>query len=219
MGRRVFVLAMILGFATTAWCREARSVPSAARDAVSPCLQGMLGEYSPLLTWSNWSIGLIVQPCLASYDPYDGSQEDGLNGGAWPVDAGLGALWRTKLGLLGLSAVPDALGRYRGRELELSYSRPFGLGGLEFFPSMGMRWKSQDLVDSWYGMKPDDRPGSAGSGSLDPFVRLSMRHWITPKWSLQASVQYEWLDGNPADNPIMNANHDASVMVGVAYSW
>jgi outer membrane scaffolding protein for murein synthesis (MipA/OmpV family) len=33
------------------------------------------------------------------------------------------------------------------------------------------------------------------------------------------AVQYEWLDGEMTDSPIVDDDYDASFMVGALYSW
>jgi len=185
---------MIAGFVTSGWCRGAET--SGKNDDGPIPVQGGSAAVRPR-PYTGADAGILPIPLLA----YEGT------------------FWGTSFGLLGLSVVTDALGRHRGHELEFSYTRPFSLVDFDFFPSMGMRWRSQDLVDYCYGVRPDERPGYAGSSSLDAFVRLSVRRMITSRWSLQASVQYEWLDGSIADSPIMDANHEASLLIGMCYSW
>ena len=136
------------------------------------------------------------------------------------IDAGLGASWMTGFGLFGLSAVHDALGVHNVRGLEFSYTYPFRLGGFVFLPSAGMRWESHSLVDYYYSGQPSEAGADhEDSTALDPFVRLAVRRRITPRWSLLAGVQYEWLDESTTDSPVVDADHDATLAVGMSYSW
>ena len=86
-----------------------------------------------------------------------------------------------------------------------------------------MRCKNQDLVNYYYGVRPSGgragRPAYEGESGFDPFVRLALRHQLTEGWSLLAAAQYEWLDSQPADSPFLDANHDASFIVGMLYEW
>jgi len=117
----------------------------------------------------------------------------------------------------------DAIPSREGQELEFSYTILFSLHGFDFIPSAGMRWKSQDLVDYYYGVRPREaqagRPAYEGENSLDPFVRLAVRRKLTERWSLLAAAQYEWLDDEIRSSPIVDADYDASFMIGMLYSW
>jgi outer membrane protein len=140
----------------------------------------------------------------------------------WSLDAGLGASWLTDFGFFGLSVARDVLGGHDARGLELSYTYPFRLGGFVFLPSAGMRWKSHNLVDYYGGQLGQagvDRPAREDSTALDPFVRLGVRRRIAPRWSLLASIQYEWLDESITDSPVGDVDHDASFAMGMSYSW
>ncbi|MBN1506323.1 MAG: MipA/OmpV family protein [Sedimentisphaerales bacterium] len=141
----------------------------------------------------------------------------------WSIDAGLGTLWLTDFGFFGLSAARDVLGRQDARGLELSYTYPFRLGGFVFLPSAGMRWKSHNLVDCYHGGQLGeagaDRPTHEDSTALDPFVRLAVRRKMTPRWSLLASAQYEWLDESITDSPVADADYDAFFTIGMSCSW
>lgn len=139
----------------------------------------------------------------------------------WPADPDIS--WPTQFGLFGLAAVADTPGNHKGQGLEFSYRVLFELGGFAFIPSAGMRWKSQDLIDYYYGVRPREtgvgRPAYEGENSLDPFVRLAMRRRLTDRWSLLAVAQYEWLDDQIRSSPIVDADYDASFMLGMLYSW
>ncbi len=197
-------------------------VPLSAYEGDPLSLWDMAGGY-PLPAGKGWSIGPVVQPRFQGYGEEDSSALWGMDDRNWSIDAGIGASWMTKIGRFGLSGVTDMLGRHKGQELEFSYTVLFKLGGLDFIPSAGMRWKSQDLVDYYYGVRPREamagRPAYEGENALDPFVRLTMRHKLTGRWSLLAFAQYEWLDDEIKSSPIVDADYDASFMVGMLYSW
>jgi outer membrane protein len=197
-------------------------VPLFAYEGKRLYLRGVVGGYR-LLMGEGWSVGPVVQPRFDGYDQEDSSALKGMDERHWSLDAGVAASWLTKIGLFGLSAVTDALGKHKGQELEFSYTILFNLAGFDFIPSAGIRWKSQDLVDYYYGVQPSEvrpgRPAYEGQDALDPFARLAVRRKLTDRWSLLAAVQYEWLDDAITDSPIVDANYDASFLVGALYSW
>jgi MipA family protein len=197
-------------------------VPLFAYEGKRLYMRGITGGYR-LFIGDGWSIGPVLQPRFDGFDEGDSSALDGMDDRKWSVDAGVGVSYLTKVGLFGLSYVTDILGRHKGQELELSYTVLFRLGGFDFIPSAGMRWKSENLVDYYYGVKPSEallrRPVYEGEEALDPFVRLAVRRKFTERWSLLAAVQYEWLDDEITNSPIVNSNYDVSFMAGVLYSW
>jgi outer membrane protein len=176
-----------------------------------------------LLSGEDWSVGPVIQPHFDGFNEDDSPSLDGMDDRDWPVGAGISVSWLTKIGFFGLSGVTDILGKHKGQELEFSYKVLFNLGGFDFIPSAGMRWKSQDLVDYYYGVRPREaRAGRStyeGEPALDPFVRLAVRRKLTERWSFLAAAQYEWLDDEIRGSPLVDADYDASFMVGMFYSW
>jgi len=197
-------------------------IPLFAYEGERLYLRGLVGGYR-LLMDKGWSIGPIVQPRFEGYSQDESSALRGMGDRDWSIDAGLGTSWLTRFGLFELSGVTDILGRHRGQEVELTYTIMFPLMGFDFVPSAGMRWKSGNLVDYYYGVRPSEarsgRFAYDGDAALDPFLRLAVRRKITERWSLLAAAQYEWLDDEITDSPIVDARYDASFIIGMLYSW
>ncbi len=145
------------------WRGLSQSVPGAGRRLrrrASLCAQCHRGVSDHLVQRSDdWAHG------AAAFEGYSGSDSPFLNGMQsrdWSVDGGVNIEAATPVGLLGLSIVTDLLGRYRGQEVEFRYLIMFPLLGFNWIPSGGVRWKSDNLVDYYYGVRPDearpDRP-------------------------------------------------------------
>ncbi len=169
------------------------------------------------------SLGPVTQSLSGSRDDEDSVAFHGVNDRLWSLAAGPGISWPTRIGLFGLSGVAGTLGSHRGQELEFSYRVLFNLGGFDLIPSAGMRWKSQDFVDYSYSMRSSEtwagRPAYEGENTFDPFVRLAVRCKLTEGWSLLATAQYEWLDGEIRNSPVADADYDASLLVSMLYLW
>lgn len=197
-------------------------VPLFAYEGERFYLRGIVGGYR-LFSSGGWSIGPIVQPRFDGYNAQDSSFLRGMDDRDWSVDAGVGISLLTQVGLFGLSLVTDVLGRHDGQELELSYTAMFKLDEFQFIPSIGMRWKSENIVDYYFGVEPDevrpDRMAYDGDDAVNPFVRLAVRRKLTSRWSLLGAVQYEWLDDEITDSPLVQDSYDASIMAGLLYSW
>jgi outer membrane protein len=197
-------------------------IPTFAYEGRRLYMRGVVGGYR-LWAGKGWSIGPILQPRFDGFDADDSRTLRGMDDRRWSVDAGIGLSWLTDFGLFGLSYVTDILGRHKGQEMEFSYTALFRFGGFDFIPSAGMRWKSENLVDYYYGVRPGEalpgRPAYEGEEALDPFVRLAVRRRLTQRWSLLAAVQYEWLNSEITDSPIVDSDYQASFIAGVLYAW
>jgi outer membrane protein len=197
-------------------------VPILAYEGKRLYVRGVAGGYR-LFTGEGWSIGPVIQPRFDGYNEDDSPALAGMGRRDWSVDAGVGLSWLTGVGLFGLSYVTDLLGKHDGQEIEFSDTVLFKWMGFDVIPSAGIRWKTRSLVDYYYGVKPAEarvgRPAYEGDSALDPFARLALRRELSERWSLLTAVQYEWLDDEIADSPIVDADFDASFMVGVLYSW
>ena len=176
-----------------------------------------------LISESGLMIGPQVQPRIEGFDGGDGPFLHGMRDRNWSVDGGVNIEAVTPVGLLGVSIVSDLLGRHRGQEIEFRHLIMFPLFGFHLIPSGGVRWKSDRLVDYYYGVRPNearpDRPAYQGEQAFDPFLRLVVRRPLTKHWSLFCDAQYEWLAGAITDSPIVSKDHQLSLTAGALYAW
>lgn len=185
-------------------------------------LRGVGGGYR-LLHKGRWSFGPVLQPRFDGYEEDDSRDLAGMDDRDLTLDGGVAMTWRTNRGLLGVSWVTDLLGKHDGQELEFSYTAVLSHGGFDFIPSVGLRYKTDKLVDYYYGVKSDEvragRPAYEADEAMDPFVRLAVRRKLVGKWSLLGAVQCEWFDSEIKDSPIVDQSQDLSFVAGVLYSW
>lgn len=201
-------------------------VPLFAYEGKRLYFRGLTGGYW-LFTWNGVSMGPVLQPRFDGYDEEDSSALRGMDDRDWSVDGGAGVSWLTDVGLFGLAFVTDLLGRHNGQELEFSYTVRFKWADFDFIPSAGMRWKSENLVDYYYGVQADEvrfNPAPArlaydGDDAVDPYIRMAVRRKLLPRWSLLAAAQYEWLDDAITDSPIVDEGYEASFLLGLLYTW
>lgn len=185
-------------------------------------LRGVGGGYQ-LFRRGGWSFGPVLQPRFDGYEADDSRYLAGMKDRDLTLDGGVGLSWRAKWGLIGLSCITDLLGKHDGQELELSYTAVFPYAGCDFIPSAGLRYKSDNLVDYYYGVRTsearDGRPAYEAEEATDPFVRLAVRRKLGGQWSLLGAVQYEWFDSEIKDSPIVDKDYDVSFVGGLLYSW
>ena len=168
-------------------------------------------------------IGPLVQPRVEGFKEDDSPFLEGMQDRNWSVDGGVNIEAVTPVGLLGTSIVTDLLGRNRGQEVEFRYLIMLPVLGFHLIPSGGVRWKSDNLVDYYYGVRPSearpDRPAYEGKQAFDPFLRLVVRHKLTKHWSAFSDAQYEWLASEITNSPIVSKDYQLSVTTGVLYAW
>ncbi len=189
-------------------------------------VRGVMGGYW-LFSLDGLSAGPVIQPRLEGYEEDDSSLLEGMKDRDWSVDGGVGANWLTGAGLFGVTFVTDLLGRHDGQELDFSHTILFEWAGFNFISSAGVRYKSGKLIDYYYGVRRNEvrfdeavaRPAYEGNDALDPYLRLVVRRRLSERWSLLGAVQYEWLDDEISDSPIVDDGYEASLLLGVLYSW
>ncbi len=185
-------------------------------------LRGVGGGYR-LFHKGGWSLGPVLQPRFDGYEEDDSHELAGMDDRDLTLDGGVGLTWLNDWGLIGVSWVTDLFGKHDGQEVELSYTAVLSRFGCDFIPSVGLRYKTDKLVDYYYGVKTDEaragRPAYEADDATDPFVRLAVRHKLVGKWSLLGALQYEWFDSEIKDSPIVDKSQDVSFVAGVLYSW
>jgi outer membrane protein len=168
-------------------------------------------------------IGPQVEPRVDGFKEDDSPFLRGMRDRNWSVDGGVNIEAATPVGLLGTSITTDLLGRHRGQEVEFRYLIMFPALGLHVSPTGGIRWKSDNLVDYYYGVKPNEarpgRPAYEGEQAFDPFLRLVVRRKLTKHWSLFSDARYEWLASEITNSPIVSRDYQFSITTGALYAW
>jgi outer membrane protein len=185
-------------------------------------LRGLSGGYR-LIRGEGWSIGPVFQPRFEGYESGDSSKLKGMRDRDGTLDAGLGFSWHSKWGLISASWLTDVFGKHNGHETELSYTLKFPWNGFEWVPSVGLRYKSANLTSYYYGVRADEarvgRPAYKPGSAVDPFVRLAVTRRLNEKWSLVGGVQYEWLDSEIHDSPIVEQRYFVLSVLGLMYTF
>lgn len=188
--------------------------------------RGVMGGYW-LYSFDGVSVGPVIRPRFEGYTEDDSPALEGMHDRDWSIDGGLGLSWLTDIGLFGAAFVTDLLGRHNGQELDFSYTILFKYEGFDLIPSVGVRWMSANLVNYYYGVEADEirfdqaisRASYEGDGAVDPYLRLVVRHKLAGRWSLLGAAQYEWLDREITDSPIVDDDYVLSFLLGVLYTW
>ncbi len=201
-------------------------IPMFAYEGKRLYFRGIMGGYW-LYNVDGFSVGPVLRPRFEGYEEDDSHELEGMDDRDWSIDGGLGLAWLTDVGLFGVTFVTDLLGRHKGQELDLSYTILFKWAGFDLVPSVGLRWKSKNLIDYYYGVEDDEvrfdetisRGSYEGDDAIDPYLRMVVRRKLAGRWSLLGAVQYEWFDSEIKDSPIVDDGYETSFLLGVMYAW
>ncbi len=163
----------------------------------------------------------MVQPRLYGYSASDSPVLNGMEDRLWSVDGGANIEAVTRVGQFGLYIITDLMGRHRGQEVQFEHTFLFPLPWFRLITMTGVRWKSDNLVDYYYGVKPEEarpgRPAYEGEQAFDPYFRLVIRRNLTEHWSLIGAAEYEWLASQITNSPIVNKDHEMLFSAGILY--
>jgi len=170
-----------------------------------------------------FSFGPVAQLRTDGFDAEESDVLAGMDDRNFSIDAGLAAAWRDDdVGQFELSAVTDVLDRSGGEELELSYTALFRASGFRFVPQLAVRWQDEDLLDYYYGVRPEEalpgRPEYHPGSALTPELSVLAERPLSKRWTLFARVGHSWLPSEVRDSPIVEDGGRTTLALGVGYS-
>jgi outer membrane protein len=109
-----------------------------------------------------------------------------------------------------LDALYEVTGEHDGYEVRAAVAAPIIQTHNSLVFSVGMTWKSAEIVRYYYGIEGLYEPGS----SLSPFLKLGFSRPLSARWTFNAFVHYEHLGGAIADSPIIGEDGVTTGFVG-----
>jgi outer membrane protein len=138
----------------------------------------------------------------------------------YAIEIGVELLTDGSWGALQLSAFQDASGTHDGFELGADYSFSWRRGRLHVEPSFGVSYKSQDLNDYYWGLTAAEGQGVLSAYQADAGVnwntRLTVAWQLNRNWAATLSVDYERLNDEAFESPIVEERSVRGVFAGVA---
>lgn len=124
------------------------------------------------------------------------------------LNAAVGGLW----GTFQASLLSDVTETSEGSEVDLRYSYPIQSGLWTFETAAGATWKSEELVDYYYGVKDSEartgRDAYQGEAAINPYAEFVMAYKLSRQWSIIGGVEIEQLDDALADSPIIDEDYE-----------
>lgn len=126
-------------------------------------------------------------------------------------------------GRLQVSAHHDASRRHDGYEIYASYGRPARRGRWLVEPSFGFAWKSRELNDYYWGVRPHESSTllpeyQAGSG-FNTHARFVASYQLGRHWTFVVATEHERLSSEVARSPMVAERSVRSGFAGFRYTF
>jgi outer membrane scaffolding protein for murein synthesis (MipA/OmpV family) len=155
------------------------------------------------------------------FDADDNQALAGLDEREEALDVGVSVNLAQLGGVFSLAALTDVSNRHQGQEVSLSYGIPLEGAYWEVTPSLGVAWKSSDLVDYYYGVEAKEaRPGRAeyqGEAAMNGFVGLDATLAFSRQWLVTGGLSFSALANEISDSPLIEDDREVSGSLGVIY--
>lgn len=141
----------------------------------------------------------------------------------YAVEAGFELLSDGSWGHLQFTAHHDVSGKHDGYELDLNYG--LGMRGRRWYvePSVGLSFKSAALNDYYWGVRPEESsdalPAYEAGGGVNVRGRLALSYYLSSHWALSLAAEYERLNDDAADSPIVEDREVLGYFAGIRYRF
>lgn len=150
-----------------------------------------------------------------------------LPGRSSAINSGLELLYLSPWGDIQGQLLTDVSGTHNGQEAWLSWTKPWffatSSGIDEIALTVGVEWKSADLVGYYYGVTPEESfPGRRmydGKSGANTYARLSARHAFNNHWQLVSMVEREFLSDAITDSPVVVDHKVDTFYLGLYYRF
>jgi outer membrane protein len=147
------------------------------------------------------------------------------------ADAGLRLKFEGALGSLSLTGLQDVTGEHDGQEFKASYSYTFSGEKWSLTPSVGLSWQSKGLADHMWGVTAEQQVKmiekndpvlplfTVGDSVLNYEASVFAMYRMSNSWSVIAFGGVTFLDKKTKANPGINEDLDATIGLGLSYSF
>ncbi|HYG61322.1 MAG TPA: MipA/OmpV family protein [Thermoanaerobaculia bacterium] len=161
---------------------------------------------------------------FGGYDEDDSPALEGMESRRKSADGGIELQWERER-LLGVRLTPttDLLDRSGGQQVTLDVYSPWRFGPVRVEPGVGVEWQSEDLVNYYYGVRPEEarpgrpafEPGSAVNLTAGVFVFTP----VSRRLLLQTFLRYERLDSDIEESPIVDEGGALTAFAALSYAF
>ena len=168
-------------------------------------------------------LDLIARPRFGGFDEDDSPFLDGMEDRRKSADAGFEVSWERERFGLQLTAVSDVLGRNDGQEVTFEITKPLRRGPFRIEPRAGVVWQSEDHVDYFYGVRPDearpDRPAYEPGDSFSLTAGVFTVAPVTRRIVFQGFARIDRFGSEIKDSPIVDQDYGWIGFAGLSYQF
>jgi outer membrane protein len=161
---------------------------------------------------------------LGNLDPADSPEWAGMTRRRGQLEAGLGAIVVSPVGLWTTRFSSDVSGRSNGTELLFNWAAPIIGERWMVMPGVGALWRDRRMANYYFGgvSQSEAAPGRPAydvghAWSYVPSLVASYR--IDREWIVGAVLSYEWFSSNISNSPLIRKSGRYDALVGVGYVW
>jgi len=169
----------------------------------------------------NYKFGLTGSYRLDGYEADDSPYLTGMDDRDGTLDVGFEYSYNTGFGSVGMEVVADTLGNHEGYQADFNFSYPIGFDNGELSPYIGAQYRSDDLVNYYYGVKETEvtafRPFYEAESAVNLVTGIRSSWFSGPHHRFVAMLEYASYDDSIKDSPIVDADNGYSVILGYAY--
>ncbi|HEY8519687.1 MAG TPA: MipA/OmpV family protein [Gammaproteobacteria bacterium] len=141
----------------------------------------------------------------------------------YAFEVGLELLSDGDWGFLQAAVHHDASDKHGGSELYVNYGRSFRRQRWFVEPSVGVSWKSADLNDYYWGVRPHEAsiwlPEYRAGAGANVEARIAASYQIDRHWAFHAAAQYERLSSEAAASPLVEERSVKSGFAGFSFRF
>jgi outer membrane protein len=139
------------------------------------------------------------------------------------IELGVELLADGDWGSLQMTAFQDISGTHDGFELYANYGYSVYRQRWFYRPSLGMSWKSSELNDYYWGVREDEAntlfPVYEAGAGLNVHARMLAGFQINPNWAFIAVGEFERINAEAAESPIVKDQNVWGVFAGFKYEY
>ena len=161
---------------------------------------------------------------LGNLDPADSPEWAGLTARKGQLEAGLGAVIISPVGVWTTRFSSDISGRSKGTELLFNWAAPFVGERWMVMPGVGAFWRGQRLANYYFGgvSEAEAAPGRpaynvGNAWSLVPSLVASYR--IDRDWVTGVVLGYERFSSAISNSPLIQKSGRYDALIGLGYVW
>ena len=161
---------------------------------------------------------------LGNLDPADNAEWAGMTRRKGQLEAGLGAVMVSPVGLFTGRFSSDVSGRSKGTEVLLNWSAPIVGERWLVMPGAGVFWRSRNLANYYFGgvSAAEAAPGRpaydvGNAWSFSPSLIASYR--IDAHWVAGLVLSYDRFSDAIRNSPLIQKSGRYDALVGLGYVW